>query len=280
MLKCNDISERISAWIDNKLESNEYAELAQHIKECPSCQAKVSLEQYTKMMVKTKLPLVSPPTGLYEKITNNLKVKSRISWLERIPLLQPIPLTTALASLIVLFLIYTTWFTQPLVTDVADWEVCKDAIHSHELDEQGKFIMDYTESNPQVLVQLVNASHRRDFNMSLPNYNTQKFEIKGCRFCEMCKKPSIYLSFQRQGHLISLEMLDATHIKFPKAKTQNVNGVPYYRGKYEKDLVLIWKKNNLVYAITSDLPEKELAEMISPEMSSRTNIPTHPAINS
>ena len=270
MLTCKDIGEKISSWIDGQLEPQESQLVSQHIEGCSVCQNKMALEKLTKKLVKEKLPLATAPAGLKTKILEQLGKESKPSpWWSNI--FRPVPLASAFASLAVLFAVYTIWFSQPPVTNVATWWVCKAASYCHERDEQGKYTMDYLETNPQTMVQKVNVVHRRNFLMALPNYNPQKFSLTGCRFCELAKSPSIYVSLKREGHLVSLEIADATDIKMPRAKTNQVNGVDYFHGTYERDNVLIWRNGNLIYTVTSDLPEKDLAEIITPTYISEIN---------
>src|SRR5271157_187729 len=132
MLNCKDISERISAWIDNRLESREHEDVSLHIESCMVCQEKVSLEQYTRKLVKTKLPTVNTPVGLRDKILTKIESESvpksfwqRIKIVLSTPITRPVPLTTAIASLVVVYFAYMTWVYQPPVTDVAQWWVCK-----------------------------------------------------------------------------------------------------------------------------------------------------------
>lgn len=273
MLTCKDISEKISSWIDHQLEFQEYEDVSRHIENCPACHAKVLLEQQTRNLLKTKLPVVNIPAGLRDKILKQITAESvPKSFLQKIkdflstPITHPVPITAVVACLIVGYFSYMTWFYQPPVTDIAQWWVCKSAVHSYDMDKDGKYTMNFTDSDPKTLIQKVNASHQRNFAMALPNFNSQSFQIAGCRFSELAEKPSIYLSLKHDGHLVSLQMISAADVKFPKAVAKQVNGQSYFVGTYYNSKVLIWEKNNLIYTVTSDLPEKEMTELITPQM--------------
>ena len=223
MVNCQDIKDKLSAWIDNELDSKESSEVSSHIDQCSVCRNKVELERYTKKMVHTKVTLVSSPANLQMKIQSQLaQESSQKSWFEKLLdiRLRPLSVGVALAGVIIALVGYTYWLSPTPgtnsypTTGVANWWVCQGAYHCHELSEAGKFQLEFKDGSPQSIIQQVNLQNKRDFPMELPEYDPQKFQLVGSKFCVLSNKPSIYVSFQCKGHLVSLEMINAKGVKF------------------------------------------------------------------
>ena len=71
MMKCNEICDKLSLYIDNELSNEEMLQMEEHLQSCENCQKE--LEEYKKIIsVLQSLPEVEPPVGYCKRLHNKL----------------------------------------------------------------------------------------------------------------------------------------------------------------------------------------------------------------
>lgn len=71
MMKCNEICDKLSLYIDNELSNEEMLQMEEHLQSCENCQKE--LEDYKKLIsVLQSLPEVEPPVGYCKRLHNKL----------------------------------------------------------------------------------------------------------------------------------------------------------------------------------------------------------------
>jgi anti-sigma factor RsiW len=71
-MECHSIEEKLSAYIDNQLSSEEKIQMDEHLKTCPKCS--LSLEELRKTIVYTqRIKDVEPPSWLTQKVMSRVK---------------------------------------------------------------------------------------------------------------------------------------------------------------------------------------------------------------
>jgi len=263
-MNCEMVAKQLSAWLDKKLEPTQQEAISAHMHECLECR-KVMFEKYTMNTLRAKTERVPAPSALKSRIIEQLDAVPLplLFWKKFTNMfkLSPVPIVVASACLVlVVYLFSPMLHAQPEV--VSNWWVAQAALSCHEHNSAPLTGYDYTEADPSVIVQKVNSSQKRDFQVAFPSIDTSTFAVHGCRFCDLGEKPSVYLAMNREGHDISLEIVDAKDISLPKAKTYEVDGVKYLKATGNNHTILIWKSADLLYVMTSDLPENKLTSII------------------
>jgi hypothetical protein len=263
-MNCEMVTKQLSAWIDKKLEPTQQQAISAHINECLECR-KAMFEKYTINTLRAKTERVSAPSALKSRIVEQIDSipLPYLFWKKFTGLfkLSPVPIVVATACLVLIVYLFSPMlYAKPEV--VSNWWVAQAALSCHEHNSAPLTGYDYTEVDPTVLVQKVNNSQKRDFQVALPSIDTSTYAIHGCRFCALGEKPSVYLSMNREGHDISLEIVNAKDISIPKAKTYEIEGVQYLKASGNNHNILIWKNADLLYVMTSDLPEDKLTSII------------------
>lgn len=107
-MKCADARELLSAYLDDALDANQRARLADHLRDCPVCAAEFEALRQTIALV-GGLEEIEPPPEFHAKLTERLRGLSagggsvtrsrRAAWLQT---LTTVPLRNAIAAAVVL----------------------------------------------------------------------------------------------------------------------------------------------------------------------------------
>jgi hypothetical protein len=259
-MNCDMVVQQINAWLDKQLEPTQQQAVSTHLHECLNCR-QVMFERYTIITLRAKTERIPAPSALKNHVVEQIDSIPLpiLFWKKFTSLfkLGPVPIVVASACLVLMFYFFSPMLrSQPEV--VSDWWVAQAALSCHEQNTALLTGYDYTDAEPAILEKKLNSAQKRDFPVALPSIDTSTFAIRGCRFCELGEKPSVFLAMHREGHDISLEIVNAKDITLPKAKTYEIEGVRYLKATGNNHNILIWKNADLLYVMTSDLPENKL----------------------
>lgn len=268
-MKCDDIADLMSAWMDNELDSEEHHSVTQHLEHCQSCQTHLEREKYFRSLLKAKVKPQPVPHVLKQRISTSLAEEAarlnlageNVSLLERLKAWfsqQPMPAyVLAGVFVFVLCLVVAVPLLRPASATSEQW-LTAAAVQCHQQNTHPMAGFDYTEGDMTAIVQKVNTSNKRDFALAMPSIDTMKNEIYGCRFCHLKDKPSVYFAFKHKGHFVSLEVASIKDVDLPI----QLKGA-YYRAQVNNYNLVAWEKNGLVYVMTSDLNESDMMDGIN-----------------
>ncbi len=269
-MNCKTASEHISAWLDNEIAPELHRELQDHYETCEKCQARVKFEGYSKSLVKSKLSHTPMPAELKTRIHAALEKESQRltlwAFIKNYFKNKPVSAWGFSFATLVLVIMVTIMMPRPMEKDLSQNWIFASARDCYEHNSKPLTGYDFTEEDPALIVKGINDSHKRNFQVAFPAFQPADFKIHGCKYCELAGKPSIYLALKEDGHHVAIEIIPGTHENIPRGKPHRVNGETYLFASTGELNQLLWKKNNLVYVVTSDLPEEKLSKLITPEL--------------
>ena len=120
-MKCSEIEERLDAYLENFLQSEERAAIEEHCAQCSRCRSALEDLKRTKEVL-GKLDEVEPPAWLAEKVMARITAKEKSKgWLQRffLPLHVKVPVQALAMALVVVISVYLYRSTAPEPGDLA-----------------------------------------------------------------------------------------------------------------------------------------------------------------
>jgi anti-sigma factor (TIGR02949 family) len=269
-MNCKTASEHISAWLDNEVDAGLYQELKNHYESCENCRARMKFEEYSKNLVHTKIERHPMPVEVRNKIHAALEQESKLfsPWkvLKNLFSTRPAPVWGMVLAAVALVVMVTVFRHHPAPQDLSQNWMFASARHCYEHNSQPLTGYDFTEEDLGLIAKRINDSHKRDFQVAFPAVQPVDFKIHGCKYCELGGKPSIYLALKEQGHHVAVEIINGEKEVLPRAEPHSIRGEKYFVASSGNLNQILWKKNNLIYVVTSDLPEEKLARLVTPEL--------------
>jgi anti-sigma factor RsiW len=123
-MKCNEVQEHLSAWLDGEVPEGLRQRLADHVAGCPACQAELEvLERLDAALGGLEVPV---PRGLADKVSRRLPRPVASPWVQSLALAVCLALGIFLGSSITGSLYPVTASPNGIANDVAYMEVFQD----------------------------------------------------------------------------------------------------------------------------------------------------------
>jgi anti-sigma factor RsiW len=123
-MKCNEVQEHLSAWLDGEVPEGLHQRLADHLAGCPACRAELEiLERLDAALGGLEVPV---PQGLAAKVSRRLPRPAASPWVQSLALAVCLALGIFLGSSITGSLYPVTASTNGITNDVAYMEVFQD----------------------------------------------------------------------------------------------------------------------------------------------------------
>ena len=126
-MKCSEVQENLSAWLDGEVPEGLHQLLADHVAGCPACRAELDvLERLDAALAGLEVPV---PQGLAAKVNQRLPRPAASPWVQSLALAVCLALGIFLGSSIIGSLYPVTASTNGITNDVASMEVFQDYPH-------------------------------------------------------------------------------------------------------------------------------------------------------
>jgi anti-sigma factor (TIGR02949 family) len=256
-IDCSEVVRSLDAYLDGELAEPEQAELEAHLAACPTCRTRVEAEGRVRTALRARLRRAlgsgsiagHAPPELRERIHLALARGRRPTWRR---VLAPLPLAALAACAAgVLLVLVTHGGTDPLV---------EEAVQKHARD----LPLEVTAASigPESIAHWF--AGKLDFNPAPPQFRGAEVRLVGARLSHIQDRPAAYVRYDLpRGHL-GLFILDDPHRRFYDELGRLVHAGPdslrviNARGFN----VAVWRRNELVYSLVSDLDEQDLAKLV------------------
>lgn len=256
MMDCAELSRALDAFLDGELADPELAEAAAHLASCPPCRAQAEAEGRLRSAVRAGLrSALGPgadagraPPELRQRIHLALVQEHRPLWRRA---LAPLPVAALAACAAgVMLVLATHGGADPLV---------EEAVRKHTRD----LPLEVTAASvgPESVARWF--SGKLDFNAAPPQFHRAEVRLVGARLSHIQDRPAAYVRYDLpRGHL-GLFILDDPDRRFHQvgrlvragpAEVRLINARGYN--------VAVWRRNEIVYSLVSDLDEDDLAKLV------------------
>ncbi len=255
-MDCQEMQRSLEPYVDGEFDGRERAEANRHLASCPRCRELVETHGRARSLLRAKLREAmgtgsaagSAPDGLQRRIVEALARQRRPLWRRA---LSPVPLATMAACAAgVLVVLWGHAGTDPLI---------EEAVRKHARD------LPLEVSTPMVPPDAIPAmlAPRLDFNPRPPAFKAKGMRLMGARLSHLKDYSAAYMRYELPRGHAGLFIVDDPERRFGESGRAVRVGPATIRMINSRGYnVAVWRQNEIVYSLVSDLDENDLVELV------------------
>lgn len=254
---CDDFRKFIDPYVDGEFDDRERADFDAHLATCASCRRHYEHQAWFLRAVRPALrrPQRLPP-GVRERLQARLHVAQRPARMRRVArrLMVPVP-ALAVASAVGLLVMPLTGFKPAPMVD--------DAVEQH--------CTDYPVEFPSPEIAEVNAwfQDKVPFRMAAPAFPQERVTLLGGRLSRIGggtdgpnARAAAYLMYSVGRRKMTVLVFDGSDLSMGTGETRQVGNKQVRLHDANGYKVALYQRGPLVYAVTSDLPQQDMLDLI------------------
>ena len=257
-MDCGEIKEYLYPFIDGELDSQNSLIVKEHLSICPVCNLEWGREKKIDSLIRQYILKEEAPFALKETIFNRIEGFKNVKVFPFVfHRLRPV-LVTAWVALLAVVITFPT-----VLKKIRTFPVFSESISSHIEYLQGGLPVEIVSNNPQDVKNWFQG--KVDFAIMVPDLSQKGVNLIGARLCHIREKKVAYLMYEKNGHNISLFIIDIKGINIPKANKINFGEKMVFINseKGYQSLLCLKKGGQIGCIFVSDLPEDELIKIIT-----------------
>ena len=256
---CRDAERLLEPYLDGEFDEADRAGMEEHLAACTRCRNATASAMSFRSALRARLrEAVGPgsasgtaPESLRHRISVALDAEESrpVSWWRR--LLAPLPVAAAAACVAgALFVFAGHRSMDPMV---------EEAVRKHARDLPLE--LSAASLGPEAIPAML--ASKLDFNPRPPAFRANGVKLVGARLAQLREWPAAYMRYETPRGLVGLFIIDDPEHRVVEAGRQIRTGpgamwVMNARG-YN---VAVWRKNEIVYSLVSDLDEADLVRLV------------------
>ncbi|HYG70433.1 MAG TPA: zf-HC2 domain-containing protein [Anaeromyxobacteraceae bacterium] len=255
-MDCAELTRSIDAYLDDEFDVRERAEADAHLAVCPRCSGLVDAQGRLRAALRSKLraamgqeaPAARAPDALRVRIQEALARERRPLWRRA---LTPVPLATFAACCAGAIVVLTG--------QGADDALIEEAVqkHNRDLPLEVTAATVGSESIPQWF------AGKLDFNPTPPHFRQHGVRVVGARLSHLRELPAAYIRYELPRGQAGLFIVDDPERRFAPGPRPFHAGAPPVRVINARGYnVAVWRQNEIVYSLVSDLDEQALFRLV------------------
>ncbi len=116
-------------------------------------------------------------------------------------------------------------------------------------------------SDPHQLIKWFQG--RLDFGLDLPVEGPKEFQLVGGDLSYFLDRKVACLLYRKGRHIVTLSVLRREGVDVPKGTSMTATGTPLHLASHRGFTVIVWQRNDLLYALVSDLTGQELSPLVT-----------------
>lgn len=256
---CGDVELLLEPYLDGEFEEADRAALETHLSRCLGCRDAAADAMSFRSTLRARLreavgpasPAGHAPESLRRRITEALDAEEAPAapWWRRI--LAPLPVAAAAACVAGALLVFAGHrSTDPLV---------EEAVRKHARDLPLE--LSAASVGPEAIPAML--ASKLDFNPRPPAFRASGVKLVGARLAQLREWPAAYMRYDTPRGQVGLFIIDDPDRRVAETGRQVRTGpgamwILNARG-YN---VAVWRKNEIVYSLVSDLDEADLVRLV------------------
>jgi anti-sigma factor RsiW len=256
---CRDVERLLEPYLDGEFDEPERAGLEEHLAGCTGCRNSAAAAMSFRSALRVRLREAvaegsatgTAPESLRRRISDALDAEESrpASWWRR--LLSPLPVAAAAACVAgALFVFAGHRSMDPLV---------EEAVRKHARDLPLE--LSAASLGPEAIPAML--ASKLDFNPRPPAFRGKDIRLVGARLAQLREWPAAYMRYETARGPVGLFIIDDPEHRVAEVGRQVGAGtgamwVMNARG-YN---VAVWRKNEIVYSLVSDLDEADLVRLV------------------
>lgn len=255
-MECGDLARQVDAYLDGEFDTRDRAEVDAHLAICPACRSLIETQGRLRAALREKLrEAMTPPSScgrapaaLRARIEASLARQRRPLWRRA---LSPLPLGALAACAAGALLV--------LSTHRPDDALVVEAVRSHH---RGLPLEVMAASVGEASIPAWFAG-KLDFHPSPPPFHGHGVHVLGARLSNLRELPAAYIRYELPRGQAGLFIVDDPHRTFDPGGREVQVGPQLVRLVNARGYnVAVWRENEIVYSLVSDLDEAALFELV------------------
>jgi anti-sigma factor RsiW len=262
-MDCSELERVVDAYLDGEFDAAERAEADAHLARCERCRGHVEAQGRLRTALRARLREAMAPPGeagrappaLRARIEDALARHRRPLWRR---MLSPLPLGALAACAAGALLV--------LVTHGADAALVEEAVRSHH---RGLPLEVMAASVGEGSIPAWFAG-KLDFKPSPPRFHADGVHVLGARLSHLRELPAAYIRYELPRGQAGLFIVDDPSRRFePGGREVDLGGHAVRLVNARGYNVAVWRENEIVYSLVSDLDQSALFELVRTAQASR-----------
>ena len=245
-MECQKSKRLLDVYVDGELDAGTMVELDVHVESCEACRALVVLSRRLKSELRS-LSTVRAPDSLARAVEKLARRPRRM----KIAAMASLP-PLAAAAAVALFL-----FSQPSseVSTAGMASLVSDVVERHV----GNLPMEVTQSDPNQVAAWFDR--KVSFPVRAPALGLRGASLEGGRISNVRDRQAAHINYQFGGHRVSMMIFNPDQLDFSGGQIVRAGERDVWVGRRNGYNVAIVIDNDMAYAISSDLSQKQLVEI-------------------
>jgi anti-sigma factor RsiW len=264
VLDCAELKRTLETYLDGELAPREQLEAESHLQSCEACRTLAAHEGRLRAALRSQLkaamgdgsPAGSAPDELRDRIRLALVRERRAAWRAW---LSPLRLGLLAAGSAAALLLAVLLRPGPVPVALGADPMVEDAVRKHSRD----LPLEVTAAGvgPESVAGWFNG--KLDFNAAPPRFRHGDARLVGARLSHILDQPAAYVRYDLPRGHAGLFILDDSKRRFGEAGRLLHVGPGTVRIANTRGFnVAVWRRNEIVYSLVSDLDEQDLARLV------------------
>ncbi len=258
-MDCEELERSVDAFVDGEFEERERTEVQAHVSVCEPCRRMVEEHTRFQAALRSRLrcclgegaPAGRAPARLRQRIIEALDHERRPLWRR--------PAVLAAAALLLLLLGGLALARQRTTLLESDPFV-EEAVRRHVRD----LPLEVTAASSGADSVAGWFAGKLDFNPALPRFHDPGVRLVGARLSQLRDWPAAYMRYDAPGGRIGVFILDDPDGRFTGAgELRHLGASSVWIARTRGYRVAVWRQNDMVYSVVSDLAEHDLADLVT-----------------
>jgi anti-sigma factor RsiW len=255
-LECDDLARQVDTYLDGEFDGRERDEVDAHLAACPACRSLFERQGRLRSALREKLREAMAPPAAAGRAPPALRARIEASLVRaRRPLwrrvLSPLPVGALAACAAGALLVFATHHP--------DDALVEEAVRSHH---RGLPLEVMAASVGEASVPAWFAD-KLDFHPSPPPFHGDGVHVLGARLSNLRELPAAYFRYELPKGQAGLFIVDDPRRTFDPAGREVQVGPQMIRVVNARGYnVAVWRENEIVYSLVSDLDEAALFELV------------------
>lgn len=255
-MDCSDLGGLVDAYLDGELAPSERAEVESHVRTCAGCRARVAREAHVHTAIRAQLRAAMgtgtsagcAPAALRDRIHLALVERDPPAWRRWLSPLRVAAVAACVAGALLVFALHGR----------PDATLVDEAIRKHARDLPLEVTT--ASAGPDSVAGWFTG--KLDFNAAPPRFHGP-VRLVGARLSHIGDRPAAYVRYEAPRGHFGVFIFDDPERRFEGSGRVVKMGPSTVRVANVRGFnVAVWRRNEIVYSLVSDLEEADLARLV------------------
>ena len=257
---CSETSEYLFAFLDNELDASLSMDFQHHIDHCAVCAREVEIERAIHGQLACALKTQGSEIPFNKHAVKQIIRQTKTSVVQ--PRLVSRRTVLAACAAVIVAVGIASYFVKQYLDDTKNHSkfvnlVVTDFKHFLQEGQPIHFASSNANAVSDWLLQ------QTDLEVVLPSINGTNCKLIGARKCEIQGEPAAFVVYEMRGTPVSLLAVTGYNSNLKEMNQIEYNDRTHWVDHFKDISVVAYRRNNLVYAMTSKLNKDELIHFLS-----------------